>query len=163
MKPRSGKKPVGVKIINIGGHRCPELPVPKGSSSLGRIGSVATRNRIINNGTHLFYHDKPGAYMDQRNIDFYDVLARGGVGLIVVASGPLPPRSARRVPHRQGRLYPRFCRVGPDDPQARISRVRPVIPPSDRCSRLFCRVSLPRPHPFLRTSLPGPNLQRHES
>ena len=33
----------------------------------------------------------------------------------------------------------------------------------DRCSRLFSRVSLPPPHPFLRTSLPGPNLQRHES
>jgi 2,4-dienoyl-CoA reductase-like NADH-dependent reductase (Old Yellow Enzyme family) len=27
--------------------------------------------------------------MDQRNIDFYDALARGGVGLIVVASAPL--------------------------------------------------------------------------
>lgn len=55
----------------------------------GRIGSVATKNRIIKNGTHLFYHDKPGGFMDQRNIDFYDVLARGGVGLIVVASAPL--------------------------------------------------------------------------
>jgi 2,4-dienoyl-CoA reductase (NADPH2) len=55
----------------------------------GRIGSVATRNRMIKNGTHLFYHDKPGGYMGQRNIDFYDVLARGGVGLIVAASAPL--------------------------------------------------------------------------
>ncbi len=55
----------------------------------GRIGSVRTKNRIIKNGTHLFYHEKPGGYMDRRNIDFYDVLARGGVGLIVVASAPL--------------------------------------------------------------------------
>src|SRR5208283_814536 len=55
----------------------------------GRIGSVNTKNRIIKNGTHLFYHVEPGGYMDQRNIDFYDVLARGGVGLIVVASAPL--------------------------------------------------------------------------
>jgi 2,4-dienoyl-CoA reductase (NADPH2) len=55
----------------------------------GAIGVIRTRNRIIKNGTHLFYHDKPGGYMDQRNIDFYDVLARGGVGLIVVASAPL--------------------------------------------------------------------------
>lgn len=55
----------------------------------GVIGVVRTKNRIIKNGTHFFYHDEPGGYMDRRNIDFYDVLARGGVGLIVVASAPL--------------------------------------------------------------------------
>ena len=79
---------------------------------------------------------KPVGHMDQRNIDFYDVLARDGAGLIVVASAPLPPRSARRVPHRQGRLYPRFCRVGPgrstgmDVPRSSsYSTFRPMQPP----------------------------------
>jgi 2,4-dienoyl-CoA reductase (NADPH2) len=59
----------------------------------GYIGKVRTRNRIMKNGTHLFYHNRTDGYMNQRNIDFYDVLAGGGVGLIVVASAPLVPDS----------------------------------------------------------------------
>jgi len=55
----------------------------------GHIGWVRTKNRIMKNGTHLFYHNKADGFMNQRNIDFYDVLARGGVGLIVAPSAPL--------------------------------------------------------------------------
>jgi len=54
----------------------------------GRIGSVSTKNRIMKNGTHNFY-DTEDKMQNQRNIDFYETLAKGGVGLIVVASAPL--------------------------------------------------------------------------
>jgi 2,4-dienoyl-CoA reductase (NADPH2) len=54
------------------------------------IGSVRTKNRIIKNGTHLFYDTKAdGGHMNDRNIAFYEMLAKGGVGLIVATSGPL--------------------------------------------------------------------------
>jgi 2,4-dienoyl-CoA reductase (NADPH2) len=56
----------------------------------GRIGAIRTKNRIMKNGTHNFY-DTADGIQNQRNIDFYDTLARGGVGLIVVASAPLVP------------------------------------------------------------------------
>jgi 2,4-dienoyl-CoA reductase (NADPH2) len=56
----------------------------------GRIGSIHTKNRIMKNGTHNFYDTEDGV-QNERNIDFYDVLAGGGVGLIVVASAPLIP------------------------------------------------------------------------
>jgi 2,4-dienoyl-CoA reductase (NADPH2) len=56
----------------------------------GCIGSVRTRNRMIKNGAHLFY-DTPanGGHMNDRNIAFYETLAKGGVGLIIATSGPL--------------------------------------------------------------------------
>ena len=54
------------------------------------IGQVRTRNRIMKNGTHLFYDTKAdGGHMNDRNIAFYETLAKGGVGLIVATSGPL--------------------------------------------------------------------------
>src|SRR4030043_1730684 len=54
------------------------------------IGQVRTRNRIIKNGAHLFYDTKAdGGHMNDKNIAFYETLAKGGVGLIVATSGPL--------------------------------------------------------------------------
>ena len=54
------------------------------------IGKVRTRNRIMKNGTHLFYDTKADSgHMNDRNIAFYETLAKGGVGLIVATSGPL--------------------------------------------------------------------------
>jgi 2,4-dienoyl-CoA reductase (NADPH2) len=56
----------------------------------GYIGSVRTRNRMMKNGAHLFYDTKADAgHMNDRNIAFYETLAKGGVGLIVATSGPL--------------------------------------------------------------------------
>jgi len=54
------------------------------------IGKVHTRNRMMKNGTHLFYDTKAdGGHMNDKNIAFYETLAKGGVGLIVATSGPL--------------------------------------------------------------------------
>jgi 2,4-dienoyl-CoA reductase-like NADH-dependent reductase (Old Yellow Enzyme family) len=52
------------------------------------IGKVRTRNRMMKNGAHLFYDTKAnGGHMNDRNIAFYETLAKGGVGLIVATSG----------------------------------------------------------------------------
>jgi 2,4-dienoyl-CoA reductase (NADPH2) len=51
----------------------------------GMIGSVKLKNRIYKNGTHMFYHNKTDGFMNQRTIDYYEVLARGGVGLVTVS------------------------------------------------------------------------------
>jgi 2,4-dienoyl-CoA reductase (NADPH2) len=56
----------------------------------GYIGSVRTKNRIMKNGTHLFYDTKADhGHMNDRNVAFYESLARGGTGLIVGTSSPL--------------------------------------------------------------------------
>jgi 2,4-dienoyl-CoA reductase (NADPH2) len=45
---------------------------------------------MMKNGAHLFYDTKAdGGHMNDRNIAFYETLAKGGVGLIVATSGPL--------------------------------------------------------------------------
>jgi 2,4-dienoyl-CoA reductase (NADPH2) len=54
------------------------------------IGRVQSRNRIIKNGTGLFYDTKEErGHMNDTNIAVYEALAKGGVGLLVAASAPL--------------------------------------------------------------------------
>ena len=77
--------------------------------SPGRIGTIRTKNRIIKNGTHNFYDTEDG-FQNDRNIDFYDVLAGGGVGLIVVAAAPLIP-DARGYRIDSDEFIPGFSRL----------------------------------------------------
>jgi 2,4-dienoyl-CoA reductase (NADPH2) len=99
----------------------------------GRIGSVRTKNRIIKNGTHNFYDTEDGIQND-RNIDFYDVLAQGGVGLIVVASAPLIP-DARGYRLDRDEFIPGFARLADtihkhDCPaMVQLFHVGPMSPP----------------------------------
>jgi 2,4-dienoyl-CoA reductase (NADPH2) len=54
------------------------------------IGPVHTRNRIMKNGTGLFYDTKADrGHMNDTNIAAYETLSKGGVGLLVAASAPL--------------------------------------------------------------------------
>jgi 2,4-dienoyl-CoA reductase (NADPH2) len=54
------------------------------------IGQVRTRNRIIKNGTGLFYDTKAdGGHMNDTNIACYETMSKGGVGLLVTATAPL--------------------------------------------------------------------------
>ncbi len=54
------------------------------------IGKVRLKNRIMKNGTGLFWDDpSTGGFMNDRYIAFFEVLARGGVGLVVSPTGPL--------------------------------------------------------------------------
>ena len=50
------------------------------------IGKVRTRNRIIKTGAAMNYWHKDDTKMDPKALSFYENLARGGVGLLVVES-----------------------------------------------------------------------------
>jgi 2,4-dienoyl-CoA reductase (NADPH2) len=55
-----------------------------------KIGKIPLKNRMMKNGTGLFWDDPTtGGFMNDRNIAFFEALAKGGVGLVVAATGPL--------------------------------------------------------------------------
>jgi 2,4-dienoyl-CoA reductase (NADPH2) len=54
------------------------------------IGSVTMKNRIMKNGTGFFWDDpSTGGFMNDKYLDYFEVLAKGGAGLISSATGPL--------------------------------------------------------------------------
>ncbi|WP_024287263.1 FAD-dependent oxidoreductase [Cellulomonas sp. KRMCY2] len=54
------------------------------------IGAVTTKNRIMKNGTGFFWDDPAtGSFMNDRYLDYFEALAKGGAGLISSATGPL--------------------------------------------------------------------------
>jgi 2,4-dienoyl-CoA reductase (NADPH2) len=99
----------------------------------GQIGVVRTKNRIMKNGTHNFYDTEDG-FQNDRNINFYDALARGGVGLIVVPSAPLIP-GARGYRIDSDEFIPGFARLADtihkyDCPaMVQLFHVGPMSPP----------------------------------
>ena len=52
----------------------------------GRIGSVKTRNRIVKTGAGTFMAHEDETHMNGAMLAFYESLARGGVGLLIVES-----------------------------------------------------------------------------
>jgi len=52
----------------------------------GKIGSVKTRNRIIKTGAGMFMWHEDDLHMNEAIKAFYEALARGGVGLLIVES-----------------------------------------------------------------------------
>lgn len=114
----------------------------------GQIGVVRTKNRIMKNGTHNFY-DTEGGFQNDRNIDFYDVLARGGVGLIVVASAPLIP-GARGYRLDGDEFIPGFARLADtihkhDCPAfVQLFHVGPMSPPFFEGPQPVAASSIPR-------------------
>lgn len=54
------------------------------------IGKVRLKNRIMKNGTGLFWDDPDtGSFMNERYIAYFEALAKGGVALVSTATGPL--------------------------------------------------------------------------
>jgi 2,4-dienoyl-CoA reductase (NADPH2) len=54
------------------------------------IGKVRLKNRMMKNGTGLFWDDPTtGGFMNDRYIAFFEALAKGGAGLVVSPTGPL--------------------------------------------------------------------------
>ena len=54
------------------------------------IGKVRLKNRMMKNGTGLFWDDpSTGGFMNDKYIAFFEALAKGGAGLIVSATSPL--------------------------------------------------------------------------
>lgn len=52
----------------------------------GRIGAVRTRNRIVKTGAAMLYWHEDERRLNERMKAFYEAIARGGVGLLIVES-----------------------------------------------------------------------------
>jgi 2,4-dienoyl-CoA reductase (NADPH2) len=62
----------------------------------GRIGSVKTRNRIVKSGAGMLMWHQDDLHMRPEVLAFYEGLARGGVGLLIVESPTIDyPRGVR--------------------------------------------------------------------
>lgn len=59
----------------------------------GQIGSVRTKNRILKTGSTIGFYPWADGQIQQEVIDSYEVIARGGAGLVTVGAAPLgvPP------------------------------------------------------------------------
>jgi 2,4-dienoyl-CoA reductase (NADPH2) len=65
----------------------------------GYIGSVKTRNRIIKTGAGVFMWHEDETHMNEAVLAFYESMARGGVGLLIVESPTIDyPAGARWRP-----------------------------------------------------------------
>ena len=62
----------------------------------GRIGSITTRNRIVKTGAGTHYWHESESHMNETTKTFYEAIARGGAGLVVVESPIIDyPRGGR--------------------------------------------------------------------
>jgi 2,4-dienoyl-CoA reductase (NADPH2) len=62
----------------------------------GRIGSITTRNRIVKTGAGTHYWHESELHMNETTKTFYEAIARGGAGLVVVESPIIDyPRGGR--------------------------------------------------------------------
>jgi 2,4-dienoyl-CoA reductase (NADPH2) len=52
----------------------------------GQIGSVKTRNRIVKTGAGMLMWNDEETHMNEKMLAFYESMARGGVGLLIVES-----------------------------------------------------------------------------
>ena len=54
------------------------------------LGGLHLKNRIMKNGTGFFWDDpETGGFMNDRYLDYFEALAKGGTALISTATGPL--------------------------------------------------------------------------
>jgi hypothetical protein len=59
----------------------------------GYIGAIRTRNRLLKTGSTLGFYPWEDGHIQQKVIDSYEVLAKGGAGIVTVGAAPLgvPP------------------------------------------------------------------------
>ncbi len=63
------------------------------------IGGIELKNRFMKNGTGFFWDDpQTGSHMNQRYLDYFEALAKGGVALISSATGPLTRDVSAKMP-----------------------------------------------------------------
>lgn len=63
------------------------------------IGSVKTRNRIIKTGASALYWHEDELHMNKTMLAYYEAIARGGVGLLIVESPTIDYPSSSRWKH----------------------------------------------------------------
>jgi 2,4-dienoyl-CoA reductase (NADPH2) len=79
-----------------------------------QVVNVRFRNRIIKPGQILGYADKDG-YVGQRNLDFYEKLAKGGVGMIVIEDAcvdfPIGGSGDKRISIAEDKFIPSLAEL----------------------------------------------------
>ena len=90
----------------------------------GQIGSVKTRNRIVKTGAGTFMWHEDETHMNGAILAFYESLARGGVGLLIVESPTIDyPAGARwRARYRidDDKYIKGLSELAADYPQTRL-------------------------------------------
>lgn len=64
-----------------------------------QLGGLQLKNRFMKNGTGFFWDDPDtGSHMNQRYLDYFEALAKGGAALISSATGPLIRDVSAKMP-----------------------------------------------------------------
>jgi 2,4-dienoyl-CoA reductase (NADPH2) len=77
----------------------------------GYIGSVRTKNRILKTGSTLGFYPWEGGHIQQKVIDSYEVLAKGGAGLVTVGAAPLGVPPGRGYALDDDKYLPRMTKL----------------------------------------------------
>jgi len=81
----------------------------------GYIGKIRTRNHILKTGTGLNFHSPNDGFMNEQSVNFYEVLARGGAGLIVTGhtsiDSPLGSSSGKGYCLDDDKYIPSFSKL----------------------------------------------------
>jgi 2,4-dienoyl-CoA reductase (NADPH2) len=63
------------------------------------LGRLQLKNRFMKNGTGFFWDDpESGSFINDRYLDYFETLAKGGVALISSATGPLTSDASAKMP-----------------------------------------------------------------
>ncbi len=77
----------------------------------GYIGTVRTKNHILKTGSTLGLYPWEGGHIQQRVIDSYETLAKGGAGLVTVGAAPLGVPPGRGYAMNDDKYLPGMTRL----------------------------------------------------
>lgn len=65
----------------------------------GMIGSVRTKNRMIKMGAHPGFYEYEDGFLNSKEVDYYEGIAKGGIGLLTIGAPPIgdPPVKGYRL------------------------------------------------------------------
>jgi 2,4-dienoyl-CoA reductase (NADPH2) len=101
----------------------------------GYIGSIRTKNRILKTGSTLGFYPWEDGYIQQPVIDSYEVLAKGGAGLVTVGAAPLGVPPGRGYAFNDDKYLPVMAKLAKairkhDCPAfVQMFHLGPMIPP----------------------------------
>lgn len=69
----------------------------------GTIGSVKTKNRMVKMGAHPGFYAYEDGFLNPKEVDYYEGIAKGGIGLLTVGAPPVgdPPVKGYRLDHEK--------------------------------------------------------------
>jgi 2,4-dienoyl-CoA reductase (NADPH2) len=101
----------------------------------GYLGSVRTRNRLLKTGSTLGFYPWEDGHIQQEVIDSYEVLAKGGAGIVTVGAAPLGVPPGRGYLMNDDKYLPDMTKLAEairrhDCPAfAQVFHLGPMLPP----------------------------------